>query len=171
MCSPGESENGRSDGTGTGVRFDDANQATLDHFTCHDIAVSAGAAGHGVYVHTTQVSPVPITNGVVSSVSGSCIHNAADLATARVGFIDVHGCGADAIVNATIEGAVYEEPPLFADPAAGDLHLLPISPLIDAGDHDAPYDAEPHPNGCRVNLGAYGNTQAATAAPAADDCP
>lgn len=36
------------------------------------------------------------------------------------------------------------------------------SPCIDAGDSAAPYDLEPVPHGKRLNLGAYGNTPAAS---------
>jgi len=36
------------------------------------------------------------------------------------------------------------------------------SPAIDAGDPDSDFSAEPDPNGVRVNLGAYGNTEEAS---------
>jgi hypothetical protein len=52
--------------------------------------------------------------------------------------------------------------PLFVDAGAGDLHLQPASPCIDAGDPTFPYNHEPQPNGGRINLGAYGNTREAT---------
>jgi parallel beta-helix repeat protein len=39
---------------------------------------------------------------------------------------------------------------------------LVSSPAIDAGDPTSPYAAEPFPNGVRVNLGAYGNTDVAS---------
>lgn len=36
------------------------------------------------------------------------------------------------------------------------------SPCIDAGDPCSPYYREPLPNGCRINMGAYGNTEQAS---------
>jgi hypothetical protein len=48
--------------------------------------------------------------------------------------------------------------PLFMDAANGDYHLQAGSPGIDAGDPADAYANEPEPNGCRVNLGAFGNT-------------
>ena len=37
-----------------------------------------------------------------------------------------------------------------------------MGPAIDAGDPNAPFDAEPYNNGKRPNLGAYGNTPVAS---------
>jgi parallel beta-helix repeat protein len=39
------------------------------------------------------------------------------------------------------------------------------SPCIDAGDPDSPFDAEPDPNGGRVDLGCYGNHEEASRSP------
>ncbi len=68
--------------------------------------------------------------------------------------------------------------PLFADPSAGDFHLKSVagryqpglgivtdtvsSLLIDAGAPGAPFGAEPAPNGGRLNVGLYGNTEQAS---------
>ncbi len=48
--------------------------------------------------------------------------------------------------------------PLFIDPINGDFRLQSTSPGMDAGDPADAHDLEPEPNGCRVNMGAYGNT-------------
>jgi hypothetical protein len=52
--------------------------------------------------------------------------------------------------------------PLFVDSVNGDYHLQVSSPCIDAGDPNADYSGEPDQNGCRINMGAYGNTVEAT---------
>jgi subtilisin family serine protease len=52
--------------------------------------------------------------------------------------------------------------PCFVDAAGGDYHLLPGSPVIDAGDPASDCSNEPWPNGGRVNMGTYGNTSEAT---------
>ncbi|MCP4707532.1 MAG: hypothetical protein GY869_02815, partial [Planctomycetes bacterium] len=44
-----------------------------------------------------------------------------------------------------------------------DFHLQTASAGIDAGDLQDTYDLEPDPNGERINIGAYGNTEEATA--------
>ena len=49
--------------------------------------------------------------------------------------------------------------PRFADQ---DFHLQQDSPCIDAGDLLSDYSQEPQPNGCRNNIGSYGNTSGAT---------
>ena len=72
-----------------------------------------------------------------------------------------------------------EGDPLFADPAKGGFHLKSkfgrwsaatgewikdkaTSPCIDAGDPAADHSNESAPNGRRINLGAYGNTERAS---------
>jgi len=52
---------------------------------------------------------------------------------------------------------------MFVDLASDDVHLLPGSPAIDAGDPTARFDREPQPNGGRVDQGRYGDTAGATA--------
>ncbi len=69
--------------------------------------------------------------------------------------------------------------PLFADPENGDFHLKSkagrwdpklkrwvkddmTSPCIDAGDPRDDFSKEPQPNGGRINMGAYGNTNEAS---------
>jgi subtilisin family serine protease/subtilisin-like proprotein convertase family protein len=52
--------------------------------------------------------------------------------------------------------------PLFVNADNLDFHLMSSSPGIDAGDPNLPFDHEPRPNGCRINVGAYGNTAEAT---------
>lgn len=52
--------------------------------------------------------------------------------------------------------------PLFVNAANDDYHLQTGSAAIDAGDPDSIYVNEPQQNGCRINMGAYGNTSAAT---------
>ena len=47
----------------------------------------------------------------------------------------------------------------------------PVSPAIDTGDPDDSFENEPNPNGCRVNMGSYGNTGRATSRPGASHCP
>jgi len=66
--------------------------------------------------------------------------------------------------------------PLFVDPTS-DFHLKSqtgrwngtawvldsvTSPAIDAGDPTSDYSLEPVPNGGRINMGAYGNTEYAS---------
>jgi hypothetical protein len=52
--------------------------------------------------------------------------------------------------------------PCFIDTIAGDYHLSPYSSCIDAGDPESDYHFEPEPDGGRINMGAYGNTNEAT---------
>ena len=82
--------------------------------------------------------------------------------------------------------------PLFANPANNDYHLqsttgrwdpatgggtggwvldLNQSPCIDKGNPQSGFANEPVPNGGRINMGVYGNTQEASKSPVTHDCP
>jgi hypothetical protein len=65
-------------------------------------------------------------------------------------------------VNKEVFSNLMELDPKFVDAAAGDVHLQPESPCIDAGDPAGAFALEPLPNGGRIDMGAYGNTGDAT---------
>ena len=50
----------------------------------------------------------------------------------------------------------YPKMQLCEDPS--DWDCPGVSPCIDAGDPESDYSNEPMPNGCRINMGAFGNT-------------
>jgi hypothetical protein len=56
-----------------------------------------------------------------------------------------------------INGNISADPGLI-DPANGNFHVYCWSACIDAGDESAEYSLEPAPNGGRINIGRYGNT-------------
>jgi hypothetical protein len=71
--------------------------------------------------------------------------------------------GAEKDGGSTLEiGNIEGVDPLFVDPANGDFRLQPFSPGIDAADPSASFSDEPGTNGCRANVGYYGNTAEAT---------
>ncbi len=55
--------------------------------------------------------------------------------------------------------------PYFIEAEKLDFHLQPWSPCVDAGDPNSDFSLEPQPNGRRVNVGAYGNTEEAAPTP------
>ena len=55
--------------------------------------------------------------------------------------------------------------PDFVDPLNGDFHVQAGSPAVDAGDPTMDFALEPSPNGGRINVGAYGNTDQAAPSP------
>ncbi len=57
-------------------------------------------------------------------------------------------------------------PVAFLDPAAGDFRERPGQASLDAGDPADDWSVEPHYNGRRINMGAFGNTALAATTPA-----
>jgi hypothetical protein len=115
---------------------------------------------------------VSIVDSVVSNVTGYCLRNAGSLPGGMsYSYSDLWNCSLGAALNAADSGGNISADPRFVDAAGGDLHLLADSPCIDTGDPASPYRTEPSPNGCRVNMGAYGNTAEATSRTGAPHCP
>jgi M6 family metalloprotease-like protein len=100
------------------------------------------------------------------SVRNSILANAVDLS----GIADVGALSYSLISDGQFAGANgnITGDPMFLDAGNRDYHLSAASPAIDAGDPSAAYNNERFPNGCRVNLGAFGNSDEAAASPDLD---
>ena len=142
--------------------------ALVRHLTCHDVGKGQdlGGLGSGVLVDAGATEATTLTDSIISDVSGPCLWSdpTHEVPLLAAGYTDLWLCGDGEASNATVDVTCLAADPLFAIPVAGDLHLQAGSPCVDAGDPDATYDREPQPNGCRVNLGAYGDTAEATSA-------
>ena len=128
--------------------------------------------GHGIVVLVGQPTPLEMLDSIVYDVSGFCLFNedgnAASLLSAA--HSDLYECALGQGDNATVAASCISQDPLFANPEGGDFHLLPESPCIDAGKPSSECSLEPAPNGCQVNMGAYGNTDEATSKVGAEHC-
>jgi len=122
--------------------------------------------GGGIY-HTS--SNTVLTNCILWD-NGEEIHDL--IAAPVVTYCDVQG-GYPGTGN-------IDADPLFVDAAGGDVHLqsrqghwtdtgwvldAQNSPCLDTGDPASPHGNEPAPNGSRINMGAYGNTDQASKSP------
>ena len=87
---------------------------------------------------------------------GSVVVSGTTLEVSLVASDSVRFTVADAVRIQQVEGYGADD---------DDFHLLPDSVGIDAGELSDPFANEPSPNGSRINLGAYGNTNEATASP------
>ncbi len=131
---------------------------------------SSMAWGGGIYAdHARDVTVINCIlwgnyNGQISIEEPSCF----------IGYCDIDQSG-----FAGMNGNIRQNP-LFVDFTNGDFHLQSGSPCIDGGDPASDYSKEPAPNGCRINMGAYGNTAEATTSSdvdsdgfygACDNCP
>ncbi len=127
----------------------------------------------GILVATTQADSIQISDSVISSTEGFCLYNpnGNDEEVFDVSYSNLHDCGAGAAHNLSVGEGCLGEDPLFVSPETGDLHLQAESPCVDAASPMSSFALEPPPNGCRANMGAYGNSPEATAAPGAAHCP
>ena len=66
----------------------------------------------------------------------------------------------------SLAGATSAADPDFVDSVGGDYHVQAGSPAVDGGDPTMDFSNEPAPNGGRINIGRYGNTDEATQSPA-----
>ena len=69
------------------------------------------------------------------------------------------------IIYSDVQGGFTGQGNIDVDPMYYDnvnYYLALLSPCVDAGDPTLPYENEPLPNGNRINMGAYGNTEYAT---------
>mgnify|MGYP002630217364 CR=1 FL=1 len=156
---------GASMGGAVGLDLDNANQTVVDGFTLDGVGIAGNASGLGVRLRATQISPVRLRHGIISRTLTACVRNDALGSAAQIAFTDLWDCGeADVVGPLTEAGPRFDEVPRYVDAGVGDLRLLPTSPLIDRGDPEVDAAREPAPNGCVVNLGAYGDTAFATAA-------
>lgn len=126
----------------------------------------------GVTVETGVSAPVTLTNSIIANMSHVCLYNnpanSAGMLKASYGNHD--GCGNQVHVNSVLLDGCFSLVPGFVDGPNNNFKLTTGSPCIDAGDPESSYCSEPAPNGCRINLGAFGGTGEATAAPQAQDC-
>lgn len=169
-------------GSGAGLALGNLTDITLAHFTIHD--VSGGHGGTSVQSSTVcengpttavQLGDGPsisFGNSIISDIAGGrCLGNDSPVPKAQLEALwsNLRDCispnGQTTLATDCLDVAPgYVDEPL-------DLHLLPDSPCIDSADPDAAFGAEPAPNGCRANMGAYGNTLSASADPDAAHCP
>ena len=151
------------------VRVDNSNPVEVAHLTCSDVAFQTAAQGLGLQVVGTG-NGVMLRDSIFDRVNGTCVLNSDLQSSVEVSYSNFNQCVAADIDNALTQGFIYTDPPGLALDPPGNMSLLPTSSLIDKADPASPYANEPSPNGCRANLGAYGNTKRATGAPGAMHC-
>ncbi len=156
----------------------------IELFACsahldHCLIAANGGAGVGMIKSTGRVKvdgTAEVTNCTIAQNVGPATTDGQLQATNCIFWLNGDGTAPQIQTeNPALTHCTTEVDPLFvllgawADPddstsewLAGDYHLQPTSPCIDAGNPGTPFDSEPLPNGGRVNLGIYGGTSEAT---------
>ncbi|HPC92418.1 MAG TPA: MopE-related protein, partial [Myxococcota bacterium] len=156
----------------SGCVFTANNGAVLiDHLTC---VGSGHIKQKGFWSSSGATIPIGVTNSIFAHLSDYCLWNdpSNDGGVLTVSYSNMFDCQAGVQSNANVMSNCLTSDPMFVndDITAPDYHLLPSSPSIDTGKPNSDYCNEPYPNGCRVNMGAYGNTAEATSAQGAVHC-
>jgi hypothetical protein len=158
--------------TATGIKLSSVTGATVISFVSLQGIGESSGAGFGVRIEATQVDPIEVFNSILSDVNGTCLWstdtNQSTILTAA--YSALNNCSAATTSNAQIKPGSILVDPLFVKVGAYDFALQPESPCIDTGMPGTECLNEPVPNGCRVNMGAYGNTVLATSAPDSSNC-
>lgn len=136
----------------------------------------AGAAGGALYFENYHLdSSAPTIRNSIVAFNSSGLYRQNPTVFPLLAYNCVYGNDAydyAGLTDGTGHFGNFSADPLFVSPPEpgpdgvwgttddieGDLHLLPDSSCIDAGDPESDFGREPEPNGNRINLGAYGNT-------------
>ncbi|NQT21198.1 MAG: hypothetical protein HQ592_15935 [Planctomycetes bacterium] len=157
--------------------------ADLDHCVIHSASGrTAVALDSSSYAYDSNAY-LTVTNSILTA-SGSgkrCVSLGAYSSVSEASYNDLFATGG-ATIGFAPDGTNISVDPLFADPANDDYHLKSrygrwdpsandgaggwvfdavTSPCIDLGDPADDCSNEPPPNGGRINMGAYGNTDRA----------
>jgi len=152
------------------VWLNDMPATAVAHLTCHDIGGECGA-GHAVAIGEDQWEPVQVVNSIIYETTGACLHSDAlgpGLLAAE--YSDLYECDKGQAFNSNVSWTCISTKPEFENAPDGDFHLKPKSPCIDVGSPAFSCNAEPVPNGCLINIGAYGNTEEAASSQGAGHC-
>ena len=158
-------------GWSAGIYIKGSSGAKVASVTCVHIGVNGSGEGAGFVLGDGETTPVAVIDSIFAHTSGFCIDNfeanSADLIVAS--YLNLHDCAKGAYDQVTL-GVYSDGDPLFVEPGNDNYHLQPESPCIDAGKGSSECLNEPAPNGCRINLGAYGNTPEATPKQGVNHC-
>ncbi|MBD90284.1 MAG: hypothetical protein CL940_08095 [Deltaproteobacteria bacterium] len=158
-----------------GVEIDDAGPVTIQHLSLAAVNGTAafpteGAAG--IMLGSSQTNSIQISNSILSEISGACIQgpSAAIESSTVAAYTLFHECDIDPDETGVALIAPDSGSPAFKNLSDNDLRVKSTSAAVDAGKPGDDYCGEPEPNGCMVNLGAFGNTDEAQSF-GPDHCP
>ena len=155
-----------SGGTPAGIYVTNAQGVGFWNCSIHSMG-----SGYGVYVDDKQTTPLVMDGFAVTTANAGCFgsHSSNPASLLSIDYSTGY-CGSKWVVNATELAHNNITINIFAAPGAGDLHLLPNIWGVNKGDPTRDCSDEPAPNGCRINMGAFGGTSEATSNPGATHC-
>jgi len=152
------------------VYLEQVSGLVVKHLTCNEPGSECGV-GHGIVLGEGQEAPVQVTNSIISTMAGFClVGKASNAGLLSASYSDLFGCVSGQAEDAEAGQSCLDLDPLFLNPDESNVLLAPASPAVDKGHASADCSNEPFPNGCRVNMGAFGNTAEAASAAGAPHC-
>jgi outer membrane protein assembly factor BamB len=156
-------------GAEVGVDVVDVQNAVLRNVVVRDnhkagVQVEEGAGAEAINVTLTRDGLGAFVSGKLSIHSSLVVGNDTGLAQSGQGLVtsrynDVFGNKTADYQGAT--GGTGDLGVAVAFKSTADFHLAGFQPTTDHGDPGDAYGLEPQPNGARVNMGAFGNTDTA----------
>ena len=171
---PGYNGSDGDEGTAAGVWLESG-------VTSHQIvnntfySIEGQATTAAIYLDTGSHS-TNVVNTILSLVEGPCLFNSGANLSSQLAYEYnlFHSCSGGEASNSTDDGNNLPDDPAFVAAIIGNFHLhcdgSSCSPAVDTGDPSSTCLAELAPNGCRINMGAYGNTSDAARKTVTSDC-
>ena len=149
-----------------GIEIDYSGPVSINHLSLAKVngtADSPTEGSVGVSLGASQTKSVSIANSILSDIAGPCIQGPSTAIEGSA--IAAYAIFDECEIDPSTTGVTLVNPesgsPAFKNVSENDLRLKSTSVAIDAGKPGDDYCEEPEPNGCMVNVGAFGNTDQA----------
>lgn len=154
------------------IRARDVDSLKISHLTCASVSPVSPRLGRGIWFDAVTDEKMTVEGSIISLVGGNCLYNNPGYTSQNLYATTtiLHSCSDGAVFGAHAGSGCKTSDPRFLNPAGLDYRLYTDSIGIDNGPVGGDCSFEPAPNGCRVNMGFYGNSPFAAVKVGAAHC-